>query len=78
MTHPFDWEPPPRAIDDKVRKWMDKIYDTLNARFKFGEGSPEGVVTADIGAQYANLSGGGSTLWIKESGNGTNTGWTAI
>jgi hypothetical protein len=42
-----------------------------------GNGTPEGVVTASIGAMYRRLDGGASTtLYIKESGTG-NTGWVA-
>jgi len=58
--------------------WESQLKDALDARFKHGTGSPQGVVVADIGCQYINLSGGASTtLWVKESGNGTNTGWVA-
>lgn len=40
-----------------------------------GTGSPEGVVTAPIGARYRRVDGGaGTSLYIKESGTG-NTGW---
>ncbi len=43
-----------------------------------GVGSPEGVVTANIGSFYSNTSGGAlTTLYVKTSGDGTNTGWTA-
>lgn len=43
-----------------------------------GEGSPEAVITANVGDLYINKSGGaGTTLYVKESGNGTNTGWVA-
>jgi hypothetical protein len=43
-----------------------------------GTGSPEGAVTGDVGDLYTNRSGGaGTTLYVKESGNGTNTGWVA-
>lgn len=42
-----------------------------------GTGSPEGVVTASIGALYTRTDGGaGTTLYVKESGTG-NTGWVA-
>lgn len=34
---------------------------------------PEGVVTADPGTIYTNTAN--RTIWIKESGTGTNTGW---
>lgn len=41
-----------------------------------GAGSPNGVVTANPGSMYLNTSGGsGTTLYVKESGTGTNTGW---
>jgi hypothetical protein len=43
-----------------------------------GNGSPEGVVAAPVGSDYRNLQGGaGMTLWIKESGGESATGWTA-
>jgi hypothetical protein len=42
-----------------------------------GTGSPEGVVTSDIGSMYLREDGGaGTTLYVKESGTG-NTGWVA-
>ncbi len=69
---------PPRDATPAVRDWMSKVQDWADERFKFGEGSPEGVVTANIGCQYVNTSGGVSTtIYIKTSGTGTNTGWTA-
>ena len=44
---------------------------------RYGSGSPEGVVTADVGAIYRRTDGGaGTTLYVKESGTG-NTGWVA-
>lgn len=42
-----------------------------------GTGSPEGVVTAGVGARFTRLDGGpGTTEYYKESGAG-NTGWVA-
>jgi len=42
-----------------------------------GAGSPEGVVTANVGTIYLRSDGGTSTtLYVKTSGTG-NTGWTA-
>lgn len=42
-----------------------------------GKGSPEGVVAANPGTLYVNLSGGvGTTLYVKETGTG-KTGWAA-
>ena len=41
-----------------------------------GAGSPNGVVTASPGALYVSTTGGaGTTLWVKETGTSTNTGW---
>lgn len=42
-----------------------------------GTGSPEGVVTANVGSLYSRTDGGaGTSLYVKESGTG-NTGWVA-
>lgn len=44
---------------------------------RFGSGTPEGVVTAPVGAIYSRTNGGaGTSLYVKESGTG-NTGWVA-
>lgn len=44
---------------------------------KFGSGSPEGAVTANVGSLYLRTDGSTSTtLYVKTSGTG-NTGWTA-
>lgn len=41
-----------------------------------GEGSPEGIVSASPPTIYLNRLGGASTtLYVKESGSATNTGW---
>lgn len=43
-----------------------------------GTGSPEGVVTANPGSLFLRTDGGaGTTLYVKESGLNTNTGWVA-
>lgn len=43
-----------------------------------GSGSPEGVIAAPLGSLFRNLSGGaGTTLYVKETGAATNTGWAA-
>lgn len=57
---------------------MGKALDAWKDRFKEGSVAPEGVVTANIGCQYICTAGGaGTTLYLKESGDGTNTGWAA-
>jgi len=44
---------------------------------KYGSGSPEGVITANIGSLYLRTDGSTSTtLYVKTSGTGS-TGWTA-
>ena len=43
----------------------------------YGTGTPESVVTANVGSLYLRTDGGASTtLYVKTSGTG-NTGWTA-
>lgn len=43
-----------------------------------GVGSPEGVVNAKVGRLYVDTAGGaGTTLYVKESGDMTTTGWAA-
>jgi hypothetical protein len=41
---------------------------------QLGVVDPEGVVTADEGAAYLNTAL--QTFWVKQVGNGNNTGWT--
>jgi hypothetical protein len=43
---------------------------------RLGTGSPNGAVVGNVGDLYTNLAGGlGTTLYVKESGAGTNLGW---
>lgn len=43
-----------------------------------GAGSPASKIVANIGALYLRTDGGtGAALYVKESGNGTSTGWVA-
>ena len=45
---------------------------------KWGDGTPESVVDANVGSIYLRKDGGsGTTLYVKESGTGT-TGWSAV
>jgi hypothetical protein len=47
------------------------------AKWRAGDGSPEGVVTGNVGDLWSRLDGGATTtLYVKTSGTG-NTGWTA-
>jgi hypothetical protein len=48
------------------------------AAWSSGSGSPEGVVSASRGSLYSRVDGGTSTtLYVKETGTGTTTGWVA-
>lgn len=49
----------------------------LQGTIRRGAGTPEGAVTAPVGAVFVRSDGGASTtLYVKESGTG-NTGWVA-
>jgi hypothetical protein len=61
----FNW------LFNNIHLWIDFLDEFV----KVGSGSPEGVITGDIGNIYLNTDGGaGTTLYVKESGAG-NTGW---
>jgi hypothetical protein len=43
-----------------------------------GTGDPNGAIVGTVGDLWRRTDGGaGSTLYVKESGNQTNTGWAA-
>jgi hypothetical protein len=59
------------AADDADMTFIEDRYR------RKGTGTPEGVVTAPIGAVYHNTTGGaGTSFYVKESGT-DNTGWVA-
>lgn len=48
------------------------------ATIRSGTGTPEAAVTGSVGDLFLRTDGGaGTTLYVKESGAGTNTGWVA-
>lgn len=52
--------------------------DGKNVKVFYGYGSPENVVVASPGSIYMNKSGGANvSIYIKESGAETATGWIA-
>lgn len=56
---------------------LDRVVTEIRSAEFSGTGSPEGAVTAPVGARYRRRDGGASTsLYIKETGTG-NTGWVA-
>jgi len=61
-----------RLGDDSGFAARQSFYD------RFGSGSPEGVVSAPVGAVYHRTDGGAVTsFYVKESGSTGNTGWVA-
>jgi len=57
-----------------IRGWLNVDGASIHS----GNGSPEGKVAAYKGSLYLRKDGGASTtLYVKTSGDGTNTGWTA-
>lgn len=45
----------------------------------FSTGSPNGVVTGNVGDEYTDKNGAaGGIKWIKQTGTATNTGWVPI
>ena len=63
---------------EEASKWTQqvrRILDEYSLYNRVGAGTPEGAVTAPIGATYRRTDGGVSTsFYVKESGTG-NTGW---
>jgi hypothetical protein len=69
---------PPAAIPKTDRDFQRFCLETHDMRLKFGSGSPEGLVVADIGTLYMRTDGSTSTtLYVKTANNGSANGWTA-
>lgn len=74
LRNPFVADPQQQQNNEGLIGAVNTIGQFLNT----GAGSPNGVVTASPPALYLNRSGGpGLTLYVKESGVNTNTGWVA-
>jgi hypothetical protein len=59
-----------------VAAGVNQITLGIGTKVSAGTGSPNSVVSGNPGDLYLNLSGGaGTTLYVKESGTNTNTGW---
>ncbi|GAC1662961.1 MAG: hypothetical protein PVS2B1_21920 [Candidatus Dormibacteraceae bacterium] len=67
-------------------KALQQIVDTISvtpisvgdAKIHSGNGSPLNVITGNVGDLYVDKLGtAGKTLFVKESGAWTSTGWTA-
>lgn len=65
-------------LTNKVADLKENVFTQVNLPVFKGKGTPEGAVVAAIGSLYLRLDGGTSTtFYVKESGDGTNTGWVA-
>lgn len=63
------------VTESQISDLQDYITTTT---IRSGVGTPEGSVQGNVGQLYLRLDGGTSTtLYVKESGAGTDTGWVA-
>ena len=68
----------PYATGGAIYDYTPDIELSGGAGILTGFGSPAGTVTANVGAIYLRLDGGTSTtLYVKESGSGTTSGWVS-
>lgn len=58
-----------------VRQLQGSVDELLGVRAYVGDGSPEGVLEAPLGALYSDRVGG--LLYVKESEPSVSTGWVA-
>jgi hypothetical protein len=63
------------AQDQQAIKLTDQTNTDSIGQY-VGSGSPEGVVTAQLGSIYFDHAGG--DLYLKGTGDGTNTGWEEL
>jgi hypothetical protein len=55
---------------------VNQITLGIGINISAGSGTPNGVVSGNPGDLYLSTAGGaGTTLYVKESGANTNTGW---
>lgn len=62
------------------QEWYGEVQRVITAMpaIQTFNGDPNGSVFGVLGDLVADTTGGAiSTLWVKESGNGTKTGWVA-
>jgi len=66
------------TINDLAKQITEIKNVLLDLPVYFGSGSPENQVHAKVGSMYLRSDGGTSTtLYVKESGDITKTGWVA-
>jgi polygalacturonase len=63
-------------LEGNSGQYYDDSTGSGNVAHLVGSGSPEAVITADVGSTFIRKDGGSSTtLYVKESGSGGNIGW---
>jgi len=84
MANPSDLRrvnPPPSTGQNGFDQWAQDVTDALNAlpvMSTFSGSTPESTVTGIPGAVVVNYASSGSRAWVKQSGEGTTTGWIPI
>ncbi len=74
----YDFEQDRRAVDADLTAFFLAL-SRLQKYVLIGNGDPEGSVNGFIGSLFLRLDGStDTTVYKKESGDGTNTGWVAI
>lgn len=67
----------PLEVQEALRDMVRELND-LRRRVQRGPGSPEGVIVGVRGDIWQRTDGGATTtLYVKTSGDGLATGWTA-
>lgn len=67
-----------RGIFQRLLPNSLRIGGTDSPRILYGTGTPEAKIIGSVGDSYYRTDGGASTtLYVKESGAATNTGWIA-
>ncbi len=90
MVEPANKKLPTRPVtEDDLLEFVNKelvplveklrlINSQILGRYTEGQGSPEGVVTADKAALYQQQDGTlGTLIWVKTTDN-SNTGWVNV
>lgn len=64
--------------DSDLAYVVRRLFTELHSTVRSGTGTPEGAVAAPVGTLYRRTDGGtDTTLYVKETGASTNTGWVA-
>lgn len=59
-----------------VADLKQQVFTQVNLPIQSGKGAPSGRIAAPVGSLYLRLDGGTSTtLYVKESGGDTTSGW---